>query len=83
MPNKSWYSLGEFWGELTAGTLWRAYAKANPNEAALLDYIAGKLVRQEGVTIPLIDSIRTHTGKALLIAIVSLPGGPPSPPRSP
>jgi hypothetical protein len=78
MPYKQWYTLSEFWDQLTRGTLWKAYAKANPAESARLADIAGKKIRQEAYMIPN-DATRTHTGRALLIAIMSLPGGKPSP----
>lgn len=72
MPFKAKYTFEEFWAELTSGTLYKAYAKANPGEAARLAEIAEKKIRQEPYRMPL-DTAKTHTGMAVVMMICTLP----------
>lgn len=73
-PYKSEYTLADFWPELTKGTLWKAYAQANPNEAAALDRDVQHKIAQEAHITPR-DLTHTHTGNALLMVILSLRSG--------
>ncbi len=71
VPYKLHYSLGEFWDTLTQGTLWKAYAKANPGEAAALTLHVHRKLNGEP------DSIaggitNTFTGDALLMILLTL-----------
>ena len=65
----------EFFDEIQLGTLWKTYAAANPREAAFLLEIAHKKANQEAYFVP-IDFIKTHTGKALQMALLTLPAAP-------
>lgn len=70
-PYKGRYTLSEFWPELTQGTLWKAYKKANPGEAAALEKNVAHKIAQEPHTTPH-GLTHTHTGNALLMAILSM-----------
>jgi len=71
-PYKFPYTVSEFWGEFTQGSLWKAYAKANPKESGALAELAGKKAAGEAYTVPL-GLTRTRTGNALLMAVLTLP----------
>lgn len=71
VPYKYPYSLAEFWAALTKGTLWAAYAAANPAEAAALDLHAKRKIAQEADMTP-VNLTHTYTGNALLMAILTL-----------
>lgn len=77
-PYKSRYSLGEFWAALTQGTIYKAYAKANPGEAARIAAVVEKKIAEQAYTLPL-DTAKTHTGKAIVMVLCTLSGGPPTP----
>lgn len=71
-PYKFPYTVSEFWGEFTQGSLWKAYAKANPKESGALVALVGKKAAGEAYTVPS-GLTRTPTGNALLMAILTLP----------
>ena len=71
MAYKNSYTLNEFWAELTQGTLYKAYAKANPKEAAELQEHVAKKIAYEADFIPA-DFAKTHTGKALVMMLLTL-----------
>lgn len=75
MPYKSAYSIGEFWAEFTQGSLYKAYAKANPVESANIAFLIGKKIRQEAWQLPN-DLAKTHTGKAIVMAFLTMPSQP-------
>lgn len=72
MPYQSRYTLGEFWAEFTAGSLWRQYATNNPVESAAIRGHVEKKIAGEADFIP-IDVAKTHVGKALVMVLITLP----------
>lgn len=72
MPYKTRYSFEEYWTALTAGTLYKSYAKANPGESGKLEELAGKKMRMEAYFLP-IDIAKTKTGTFIAMMIASLP----------
>lgn len=82
MPYKSNYSLGEFWSEITQGTIYRTYARANPVEASAISALMEKKIKQEPHVVP-IDLAKTHTGRALVMVMSTLKGGDPTGPPYP
>lgn len=69
---QSSYTLAEFWAELTKGTLWAAFAKANPVEAKYLNDTAAAKIAQKPWTLPN-GVFHTHTGLALAMVVLTLP----------
>ena len=71
MAFKPRYSFEEWYGEHTKGTPYQSYAKANPIEAAKIDLIAGRKIRQEPYFMP-VDIAKTHEGMSIVMMIVTL-----------
>lgn len=63
--------MGEFWAELTQGSLWGKYSEYNPAEAAALAEHAQKKIAEKADFIP-INITNTHTGNAILMVILTL-----------
>lgn len=74
MPYKGSYKLAEFWAEFTAGTLYKAYAKANPGESSRIEAIVEKKIAEQAYVLPL-DIAKTHTGMAIVEVLCTLTGG--------
>lgn len=74
MTYKARYTFGEFWAELTQGTLYKAYARANPGEASKLEELAQKKIDELPYVLPN-DLAKTRTGRAIVMVFCTLPGG--------
>lgn len=75
MPLKNFYYLEDFWNEFTQGSLYKAYAKANPIESAGIAEIAKKKIDEKPWTGEALVNAKTHTGKALSMVILAMAGG--------
>lgn len=71
---KARYTFGEFWAELTQGTLYKDYARANPVESSKLEELAVKKIAEQPYLLPN-DLAKTHTGRAIVMAFCTLGGG--------
>ena len=76
IPNKSAYSVGEVFDELKQGTLYQKFAKANPKEAEILEAYAHMKVNSLGGTSPLLSVLKSHTGRAIYMTLMTLPAQP-------
>jgi hypothetical protein len=71
VPYKYPYTLHDFWPLFTEGTLWKAFAKANPGEATHLNDHAEAKMNLQPDFIPYPEE-HTITGQAVLMVIMTL-----------
>lgn len=71
IPYRPPYTLNDFWGQLTQGSLWKRYCEQNPIEAAVLVEHAEKKMADQADFIP-VNITNTFTGNAILMMILTL-----------